>query len=94
VRGDALLDAYEIYSVPFDEAAILQAVANMRNTLIAAISGSARAQDSLTAMRTGQNDPAGSMRYGNVQQELTIQSQTVANRADTPQRNRKSSPSA
>jgi hypothetical protein len=57
VRGDALLDAYEIYSVPFDEAAILQAVANMRNTLIAAISGSARAQDSLTAMRNRAERP-------------------------------------
>jgi hypothetical protein len=78
VRGDALLDAYEIYGVLFDEAAILQDVANMRSTLIAAISGSARSQDVLTAMRTGKNDLAGSMRYENFQRQLTIHTQTIA----------------
>jgi hypothetical protein len=53
VRGDTLLDAYEIYGVPFDEPAILQDVGHIRSTLIAAISGSARSQDTVRAVRTG-----------------------------------------
>jgi hypothetical protein len=77
VRGDALLDAYEIYNSAFDEAAILQDVAEMRNTLIAAISNSAQAQDSLLALRTGHNDPGGAMRYENFKRQLTIRSQTI-----------------
>ena len=78
IRGDALLDAYEIYNVPFDEAAILKDVEGIRRTLIAATSSGARGQDSLSALRTGRSDPSGGMRYENFERQLTIKSQSIA----------------
>lgn len=78
VRGDALLDAYEIYDVPFDEDAIVNDVEGIRETLISATSNSAREKDSLFATRTGHNDPSAGMRYNNFKRQLTIKSQTIA----------------
>lgn len=75
-RGDALLDAYEIYGVPLDETAILQDVANMRTTLIAATSNGTRGEVTLTFMWTRGSDPAGS--YGNFERQLQIRTQTIA----------------
>lgn len=77
VRCDALLDAYEIYGVPLDEAAILEDIANMRSTLIAAASNSARGQVMLTFMRT-RGDQAGSTQHGNFERQLQIRTQTIA----------------
>ena len=78
-RGDALLDAYELYEVPLEEGEILKDVELMRQTLISATSSAAQQEDSLMALRTGRNDPSGNMRYGNVTRQLTIKSQTIAN---------------
>jgi hypothetical protein len=77
VRGDALLDAYEIYGVPFDEAAILRDVGHIRSTLIAAISGSARSQDTMRAVRTGRGTSGLEIRSGNFQRQLNKLTQTA-----------------
>ncbi len=71
------MDAYELYSVPFDEAAILKDVEDMREVLIHATSSNAKQRNDLMAQRTGRANPSSRIRYENFERQLTLKTEAI-----------------
>ncbi|MGH9643303.1 MAG: hypothetical protein ACRD3Q_12885 [Terriglobales bacterium] len=78
LRGDALLDEYEIYDFPLDADAITKDVEGIRNVLIAGITSGAKSKDALFALRTGHNNAGAGIRYENFNRQLIIRSQPIS----------------
>src|SRR5439155_12060391 len=64
-KANALLEAYELYGAPIDDAAyesIIEEVCIFHETLVKARSSTARNEAAMHAVRTGSHDPGGAAR--------------------------------